>query len=128
MAMRRMKKASGMKKAMKKSMKAMKSGMRRRAMKKSIVGKRRSVFSGKKVKTSSGLKRSDLKKNKAGKIVSRRASDATRKGKGYKKIMAWSAATKAARKALGIKGFQAVGGKTAKGQALLKKVRSLYRK
>jgi hypothetical protein len=127
MAMRRMK--SGMKKAMKKSMKkAMKSGMRRRAMKKSIVGKRRSVFSGKKVKTSSGLKRSDLKKNKAGKIVSRRASEASRKSKSGRKIAAWGAAVKTARKALSIKGFQAVGGKSAKGQALLKKVRSLYRK
>merc|ERR1712086_988828 len=103
MAMRRMKMKSAMK-AMKKSMKksAMK-GMKRRAMKKSVVGKKRGVFSGARVKTVGGLKKSDLKKNKAGKIVSRKASDAAKKGKGFKKISQWGAAFKAARRALGIK-------------------------
>merc|ERR1712112_282936 len=37
----------------------------------------------------------------------------------------WFNAVKAARKSLGITGFCPVGGKSAKGQALLKKVRSL---
>merc|ERR1712138_191972 len=111
---------------MKKAMKSMR--RRRRAMRVSKIGKRRSVFSGKREKTSSGLKRSDLKKNKAGKIVSRKASDRARRSKGFRKVMAWAAACKAARKQMGIKGFQAVGGKSARGQALLKKVRSLYRK
>jgi hypothetical protein len=46
------------------------------------------------------------------------------KGKGSR----WCAAVKSARKAMGVKGFCAVGGKTAKGAALLKKVRSIYRK
>merc|ERR1719274_291516 len=115
-----------MKMGMKKMAMAMKMGMKRKmAMKKSIIahGKRgkSSVFKGTKVKTSGGLKKSDLKKNKAGKIVSKAASDAAKKGKGYKKIMAWSAATKAARKSLGIKGFCPVGGKTAKGKSLLAK-------
>ena len=129
MAMRRMKMKSAMKKGMKKSMKkaAMK-GMRRRAMKKSVVGKRRGVWSGARVKTSGGLKKSDLKKNKAGKIVARSRSDRAKKSKGFKRIAAWGAAFKAARKALGIKGFCPCGGKTAKGQALLKKTRSLYKK
>merc|ERR1712064_77505 len=97
------------------------------AKKKSIIGKRRSVFSGTKVKTSSGLKKTDFKKNKAGKIVSKKASEATKKKKSYKKIMAWGAAFKAARKALGIKGFCPCGGKTANGQKLLAKTRSLYK-
>merc|ERR1712176_735884 len=116
------------------SMKAMKSGMKMRkmAMKKSVVAKgkrgKSSVFRGTKEKTSGGLKKGDLKKNKAGKIVSRKASDRAKRSKGYKKIMAWSSAFKAARKALGIKGFCPCGGKTAKGKALLAKTRSLYKK
>merc|ERR1740138_1807270 len=127
MAMRKMmKKGSSMRKAMRKGMKksAMK-GMRRRAMKKSVIAKgklgKSSVFRGSKMKTSGGLKKSDLKKNKRGKVVSVKASNRSKNSKNGKKIAAWGAATKAARKALGIKGFQAVGGKTAKGQALLKK-------
>merc|ERR1711862_1002044 len=108
--MAKMMKKMSMKKMAKKSMKMAKKSMKMRkmAMKKSIVGKRRGVFSGARVKTSSGLQKKDLKKNKAGKIVSRRASDA---------------AIKAARKALGIKGFCPCGGKTRQGQALLAKTR-----
>merc|ERR1711890_220339 len=101
-------------------------------MKKSIIAKgkrgKSSVFRGTKVKTSGGLKKSDLKKNKAGKVVSRKASDAARKRKGFKKIVAWAAAFKQARRALGIKGFVACGGKTAQGKALLAKTRSFYKK
>merc|ERR1719433_2234686 len=119
-------------KAMKMAKKMYAMKMKKMAMKKSIVAKgkrgKSSVFRGTKVKTSGGLKKSDLKKNKQGKVVSVQASNAAKKGKGYKKIMAWSAATKAARKALGIKGFCAVGGSSAKGKALLAKVRSLYKK
>merc|ERR1712066_1196213 len=95
-------------KAMKamKTMKAMK-----KAMKKSNIAKgkraKSSVFKGTKAKTSGGLSKGDLKKNKAGKVVSKKRSEATKKSKGYKKIMAWGAAFKAARKALGIKGFVA---------------------
>jgi hypothetical protein len=93
----------------------------------SKIGKKAAVFAGTKVKTVGGLSKSDLIRNKAGKVVSKKASAATKKGKGYKKIMKWSAATKAARKSLGIKGFCPVGGKTAKGQSLLKAVRSFYK-
>merc|ERR550537_249654 len=111
---------------------AAKMGMKKMAMKKSIVAKgkraKSSVFKGTKVKTSGGLKKGDLKKNKQGKVVSRKASDRARKSKGFKKISAWGAATKAARKQLGIKGFCPVGGNTQKGKALLSKVRSLYKK
>merc|ERR1712048_571982 len=105
---------------------------RKMAMKKSVIAKGKrgkvSVFKGTKVKTVGGLKKSDLKKNKAGKIVSKKASDSAKKGKGYKKIVAWAAAFKAARKALGIKGFCPCGGKTAQGRALLAKTKSLYKK
>merc|ERR1719343_1908287 len=102
--------------------------MRRMAKKKSIVGKKRSVFSGTKVKTVGGLKKSDLIKNKRGKVVSKKASFRSKNSKNGKKIAAWGNAVKAARKALGIKGFLPVGGKTPAGRALLAKVRSFYRK
>merc|ERR1719221_2342974 len=103
-----------------------------KAMKVSVIAKgkraKASVFRGTKAKTSGGLKKSDLKKNKAGKIVSVKSSNRAKKSKGYKKIIAWSNACKQARKALGIKGFQAVGGKSKSGQQLLAKVRSIYKK
>merc|ERR1712061_566784 len=107
MAMR-MRKMSMKKMGMKKmSMKKM--GMKKMAKKVSVIAKgkraRVSVFLGSKSKTYTGLKKSDLKRNKSGRIVSVKASAAAKKGKGYKKIMAWAAATKAARKALGVKGF-----------------------
>merc|ERR1719291_961316 len=105
----------------------MKMGMKKMAMKKSIVAKgkraKSSVFKGTKAKTSGGLKKSDLKKNKSGKIVSAKMSNRAKNSKNGKKIAAWGAATKAARKALGIKKFCPVGGKTAQGKQLLAKVR-----
>merc|ERR1719188_2905965 len=107
-------------------------GMKKMAMKKSIIAKGKrakvSVFKGSKVKTVGGLKKTDLKKNKAGKIVSAKASARAKKSKQGGKILAWAAATKAARKALGVKGFCPVGGSSAKGKALLAKVKSLYKK
>merc|ERR1712087_1067735 len=112
-----------MKKSMKKA--AMK-GMRRRAMKVKITGKKDSVFSGKKVKTVGGLKKSDLKKNKAGKVVSAKASNNGKKN--FKRVAGWVSAVAKARKALGVKGFCAIGGSSAKGKALLSKARSFYKK
>merc|ERR1719245_1977477 len=119
--------------AMKASMKSMKMamamkmamGMKKMAMKKSIVAKGKrakvSVFKGTKVKTSGGLKKGDLIKNKSGKIVSRKSSERAKKA--YKKngLDKWIKAVQQARKALGIKGFCPCGGKSAKGQAFLKK-------
>ncbi|CAD7959901.1 unnamed protein product [Amoebophrya sp. A120] len=86
-----------------------------------------SVFKGTKAKTSGGLKKSDLKKSKSGKIVSAKKSAASKKSAAGKKIAAWGVATAKARKALGIKGFCPVGGKTAKGKALYTKVKSFYK-
>merc|ERR1711862_275362 len=57
---------------MKKMMKAMKSMKAMKAKKKSKVGKKHLVFNGKKDKTSGGMKKADLVKNKFGKIVSKR--------------------------------------------------------
>ena len=50
----------------------------------------------------------------SGKIVSKKASANGKKA--YKRIAKWNAAVQKARKALNIEGFQAVGGKSAKGQ------------
>ena len=125
-----MKKRSGMKKAMKKSMK--KGGMKRKAMRVSKVAKGRGaksrVFRGKKARTSGGLKKSDLTKNREGKIVSKKRSEIAKRNFRKNGLIKFTKAVQAARKALGTKGFQAVGGKSAKGQALLKKARSIYRK
>merc|ERR1712085_109355 len=113
-----------------KKMSAMK-GMKKMAMKKPVIAKgkraKSSVFRGSKAKTSGGLKKSDLKKNNRGKVVSVKASNAARKKKGAKVIAAWGGAVVKARKALGIKGFVPVGGKTSAGKALLAKVRSFLK-
>merc|ERR1719158_616344 len=120
-----------MKMSMKKMKMAMakKMGMKKMAKKKSIIAKGKrgkvSVYHGTKVKTVGGLKKSDLKKSKSGKIVSVKRSAAGKKA--YKRISGWTAAVAKARKALGIKGFQAVGGKSAAGRALYNKAKSLYK-
>merc|ERR1712226_1073718 len=109
---------------------AMKMGMKKMAMGKSVIAKGKrakvSVFKGAKVKTLSGLKKSDLKKSKSGKIVSVKQSAAGKKA--YKRIAGWNAAVVKARKALGIKGFAVIGGKSKPGQTLLAKARSFYKK
>merc|ERR1712137_1453559 len=81
----------GMKKAMKKksAMKSMKKksskkgGMKKKAMRVSKIAKgkraKSSVFRGSKVSTSGGLKKSDLTRNKDGKVVSKKASAAGKK-------------------------------------------------
>merc|ERR1712224_647325 len=106
-----------------KTMKAMKKAMKSNVAK----GKRAksSVFRGTKTKTSGGLTKDKLTKNKAGKVVSKARSAASKKmyAKG---IGLWNKAVMTARKELGVKGFQAVGGKSAQGKALHAKAKSLY--
>merc|ERR1712224_1150177 len=96
-----------------------------KAMKKSKIAKGKrakvSVFKGGKEKTVGGLKKSDLMKNKNGKIVGKKASAAGKKR--YKNIAGWVAAVSKARKALGLKGFV----KIKKGTPLYTKAKSLYR-
>eukprot|EP00932_Pfiesteria_piscicida_P015642 SRR837773.28156.p4 GENE.SRR837773.28156~~SRR837773.28156.p4 ORF type:complete len:160 (+),score=76.14 SRR837773.28156:67-480(+) len=120
-----MKRKTGMK-GMKKAMKAMKA---RKAMKKSTIAKgklaKAVVFRGTKAKTSSGLTKSELMRNKNGKIVSKKQHAAGRKLWEKSGAKAWAMAVKAARKALAIKGFCPVGGKSAAGKALYAKAKSL---
>jgi len=119
MKMRKMSAMKGMKK-----MASMKMKM---AKKVSIKGKKWQVFSGKKVKTVGGLSKKDLKKNKNGKVVSAKQSAQAKKAYGST-IGKWNVAVQKARKALGIKGFVAIGGKKKEGQAFLAKARSFYKK
>merc|ERR1712203_108091 len=108
-------KKAGMKKAMKKAKKV------------SIVAKgaraKASVFSGRKEKTQGGVTKAGLVKNRRGKVVSKKMSAQGKKAFG--RIKAWADATKAARKALGIKGFVPMGGKSAAGRALYAKAKAI---
>ncbi|KAL9139047.1 Dinoflagellate/viral nucleoprotein (DVNP) [Amphidinium carterae] len=87
------------------------------------VGKKASVFKGTKEKTSGGLTKSKLTKNKRGKVVSKAASAQGKKA--YNHIKKWAEALKKARKELGIKGFVPIGGKTKAGKDLLAKVKEI---
>merc|ERR1719254_308837 len=97
-----------------KAMKAMK------AKRVSVIAKgknaRATVFRGFKAKTASGMTKDNLAKNKRGKIVSKKASARSKKNFANSALKAWCDATKAARKALNLKGFVPVGGKTAQGK------------
>merc|ERR1712242_428022 len=105
-----MKKAAAMK-AMKKVMKAKRV---------SVIAKgknaRAVVFRGSKAKTASGMTKEKLMKNKFGKIVSKARSAYAKKAYANSGFKAWTDAVKAARKALNITGFVAVGGKSATGK------------
>merc|ERR1712097_3506 len=115
-----------MAKAMK-AMKAMAAMKAMRAMKKKVVSKiakgkfaRSVVFRGTKAKTYTGLSKSDLVKNKRGKIVTKK--QAANGKKAYANIKGWTLAVQKARKALGVKGFVAV----KKGTPLYKKAKELF--
>merc|ERR1719183_410860 len=103
-------------------------GMRRKAMKKSVIAKgkraKSSVFRGTKAKTASGLTKALLTKSKTGKIVSKKSQAAGRKA--YANIRNWTLAVSKARKALSLKGFVPVNGKSAQGRALYAKAKSFY--
>eukprot|EP00444_Apocalathium_aciculiferum_P028260 CAMPEP_0183428664 /NCGR_PEP_ID=MMETSP0370-20130417/45353_1 /TAXON_ID=268820 /ORGANISM="Peridinium aciculiferum, Strain PAER-2" /LENGTH=121 /DNA_ID=CAMNT_0025613503 /DNA_START=85 /DNA_END=450 /DNA_ORIENTATION=+ len=120
-----MKKTTVMKAAMKQAG-AMKGAMK--AKKVSVVargkGAKARVFSGKKEKTSSGLKKEALTKNKFGKVVSKKKSAVSKKNYA-KTLKAWGDAVKAARKELGLTGFVAIGGKSAAGKALYAKAKAM---
>merc|ERR1712084_80870 len=120
---------AAMKKAMKKA--AMKKAMKKKAMKKSVIAKgklaKAMVLRGSKVKTSGGLKKDSLKKNKAGKVVSKKRSDRSKKAFVGSALQKWGKAVQAAKKELKLKGFIIVGGKTAQGRALYAKAKALYK-
>merc|ERR1712031_71099 len=102
-----------MAKAMK-AMKAMAAMKAMRAMKKKAVSKIATgrlakvvVFRGTKAKTVGGLSATDLIKNRAGKIVSKKKSLLAKKRFGNS-LKGWMVAVQKARKALGLKGFVAI--------------------
>merc|ERR1711934_449337 len=112
-----------MKSAKKSAMKVMKKAKpAMKSMKKKVTGSRSSVFKGVRVKTTGGLKKSDLMKSKSGKIVSSKSHRAGLKA--YKHIRAWTQAVNKARTALKVKGFVAV----KKGSPLYKKAKEFYGK
>merc|ERR1712151_296614 len=86
---------------------------------------RASVFSGKKEKTSGGMTKDKLTRSKSGRIVSKKASARAKKAYASSGLKKWADAVKAARKALGVTGFVAIGGKSAAGKALYTKAKSL---
>merc|ERR1719464_994388 len=101
---------------------AMKTGMKttmKKAMKVSNVarGKRMKavVFRGGKEKTSGGLTKSQLMKNRRGKVVSKAASVARKEAYLGSKFEAWHKALAAAKKELGVTGFVKINGPTAQG-------------
>merc|ERR1712032_1531167 len=78
------------------------------------------VFSGSKEKTKTGLTKSDLTRNKMGRIVSKKKSAAGKKR--YASIKGWVEALQKARKELGCKGFVAF----KKGSPLYTRAKELY--
>eukprot|EP00929_Paragymnodinium_shiwhaense_P103301 TRINITY_DN666_c0_g1_i2.p3 TRINITY_DN666_c0_g1~~TRINITY_DN666_c0_g1_i2.p3 ORF type:complete len:147 (+),score=70.03 TRINITY_DN666_c0_g1_i2:63-503(+) len=116
-------------KAAMKAMKSMKKAMKAMKVSKIARGKRAkaAVLSGRKEKTSSGLKKTDLKKSKTGRIVSVKKSAVAKKNFAGSALQKWGVCTKKARKELGFEGkFVPLGGKTRDGKALLARTRELY--
>ncbi|CAK0897787.1 unnamed protein product [Prorocentrum cordatum] len=114
---------SGMKAAMKTSMKA---AMKKKSI--SIIAKgvqaKSQVLKGAKVKTSGGLTKDSLMKNKRGKVVSKKKHAAGKKL--FASVKKWAECVAKARAALGLKGFVAVNGKKPEGKALYAKAKALY--
>jgi len=81
------------------------------------------VFRGSREKTTGGLRRDMLMKNKRGKIVSKRAAAAGRRS--YAKIQDWVESLMDARAALRLNGFVAVNGKSIQGKALYVKTKAI---
>ena len=107
-----------MAKAMK-AMKAMAAMKAMKAMKKKAISSKlakRHAFAGKISKTATGLSKSDLVKNKRGKIVSKKKLAIGKKN-------GWIAAVQKARASLKIKGFAVI----KKGTPLYKLAKELYK-
>merc|ERR1712070_194683 len=78
------------------------------------------VLRGTKEKTDTGLKKSDLMKNKKGRVVTKKQHAAGKKA--FKLIKGWLDACLKAKKELGLKGFVPI----KKGSALYKKAKEIY--
>merc|ERR1719163_545079 len=109
---------------MAKAMKAMKAMKRVSKIAKGRMA-RYLVFKGTKEKTTSGLRKDDLVRNKAGKIVSRKKSAL---GKKFDRVKTWREAVMKARAVMGMAGFVAMNGQTAQGKALYAKTKSFHSK
>merc|ERR550537_404117 len=83
------------------------------------------VLRGSKVRTTGGLRKDMLMKNKRGKVVSKRASAAGKRR--YPQIETWVEAHMAARSALRVEGFVAINGQSLVGKALYVKAKALRR-
>merc|ERR1719499_3016299 len=81
------------------------------------------VLRGSKEKTTGGLTRDALTRNKRGKIVSKRASANGKRR--YQNVEAWVESVVAARKALQMQGFVAINGKSVQGKALYVKSKAI---
>merc|ERR1719343_767561 len=104
---------------------AMKSAMKAKRVSKIARGRfaKALVLRGTKEKTTGGLTKDALTRNKRGKIVSKRAAAAGKRR--FKNIEAWVESLGAARKALQMQGFVAVNGKSLLGKALYVKAKAL---
>ena len=80
------------------------------------VGRKKSVFSGKKNHTSGLLTKADLTRNKHGRIVSIKASQSAKNRTGMGTMSRWGQAVKQAREDLHITGFCCVGGGSMRGK------------
>merc|ERR1712203_291733 len=114
-----------------KAMKTMKAIKAMKAMKGKRVSKiahgkmsKALVFRGSKEKTVGGITKSGLMRNRYGRIVSRKQSAAAAKRAKSSGFGAWTKAVGRARKELGLKGFVAIGGKSAAGKALYAKAKA----
>merc|ERR1712046_214478 len=81
------------------------------------------VLRGNKEKTSGGLTKASLMRNKRGKVVSKKASASGKKA--FTHIKDWVSSVVAARKALQVTGFVAINGKSHQGKALYVKSKAL---
>merc|ERR1719491_2572771 len=119
-------------KAMKamKTMKALKTMKKVKKVSKIARGKyaKAAVLRGSKEKTSAGLTKDSLMKNRMGKVVSRKASAVAKKRFAAGPLKKWCEAVKQARKELKIVGFRPIGGVTADGKQLPAKVKSILAK
>merc|ERR1712183_469388 len=89
------------------------------------VGRKWLGFAGTRVKTSGGLKKEDLTRNKRGKVVSKKMHANGKQA--FSRLKAWNVAVSKARQALGVHGFIAIGGKKPDGKALYAKAKAILR-
>merc|ERR1712154_748858 len=94
---------------------------RRRKARKPVRGSKGQVFRGTRSKTNGSLTKDDLKRNKRGKVVSKKASALGKKR--YKNVRKWTESFMQARKNLKIKGFVPC----KKGTALYRESMKLYK-